>query len=142
MGQITDLDEAISLSRKVLEPETTPIGSPNRAGYLNNLAIRLIDRYEESADPEDLAGALAASSEALILPATKKRDYAMYLDSSGSILQAKFERFRRPDDLKQAVEASQNAVKYVIDGANRPLTSAGSAVDYFAATRILVQKKI
>ena len=61
--QASDLDEAITLYREVVQH--TPARSPDRSGFLNNLATALSDRFSLRGQASDLDQAIELYREAL-----------------------------------------------------------------------------
>jgi len=64
-GELSDLDEAISLHRDVLELLST--GHPDRSTSFNNLASLLTTRFHQSGEREDVDEAISLQRDAFEL---------------------------------------------------------------------------
>ncbi len=111
---IANLESAIEHSQEAVD--LTPTGNPDRAGYLNNLSVRLSTRYKREGRLEDLAQAIKHSQEVVDLTPTGNPNRASYLNNLSLRLSTRYEREGRLEDLAQAIKYSQEAVNLTPTG--------------------------
>ncbi|CCH17828.1 CHAT domain-containing protein [Micromonospora lupini] len=107
-GSSTDLDDAITASRKAVA--ATPTDHPNHAGYLSNLGSALQARFRHTGSGTDLNEAVSVSREAVAITPADHSDRAAMLSNLGNALRTRFERTGSGTDLNEAVAVSREAV--------------------------------
>jgi tetratricopeptide (TPR) repeat protein len=113
-GEMTDLEEAIEVARRVVE--STPYDHPDQAGYLNNLGVRLSDRYSRTGAIADLEEAIMVGREVIH---TTPKDYpyqAGYLNNLGVQLGNRFWRTGMIADLEEAIRVGREVVNTTPEG--------------------------
>jgi CHAT domain-containing protein len=107
-GRIEDLNRALTLWQDAVD--ATPPNSPDRAGYLNNQSISLIDFYKFSGRPDDLEDAIQASTNAVDATPPDSPDRPGYLNNLANGLSDRYAHSRNLNDLVQAIQAYTDAV--------------------------------
>lgn len=103
--RIADLDEAIDLSRMILQQ--MPPNDENRAAILNDIGKRLADRYEQTNKAADLDKSIRAMREAVALTSDDAAHLYTLLNNLGSVLDCRFKRMSEITDLEEAVELAR-----------------------------------
>jgi CHAT domain-containing protein len=108
-GAISDLDEALALTRNALELRTQ--GHPDRATLLGNIAFYLYSRFEQLETLSDLNEALALARNALELCPQGHPDRAASLGNIALYLHSRFEQTGSLSDLDEALALARNALE-------------------------------
>jgi tetratricopeptide (TPR) repeat protein len=114
-GEVADLDEAITASRRALE--VAPASDPDCLGRLTNLGNYLHARYTHSGDVADLDEAIDLRRQALEATTAQKAITAaplyraMVLSNLGACLAARFDRSQDVADLDEAIDSGRQALK-------------------------------
>lgn len=110
-GSLADLDQATwAMEQTVRAMEETVRAAPAdhtlRAGYLSNLAVALVTRFEHSGDGRDLDRALTSA-----LQAEQASPMPTILSTLGTVLLRRFEHSGSLADLNRAIIAMEQAVQ-------------------------------
>ncbi|KAL4077773.1 hypothetical protein J3A83DRAFT_1661527 [Scleroderma citrinum] len=101
-GAITDLEEAISLNRSLLE--LSPADHPPR--FLHTFALCLSDRYRELGAISDLNQAIQYGRAAV-----ECQPYTITLYNLGSDLKMRYQTLGAPDDLDEAISMQRSVLE-------------------------------
>src|SRR5204862_200408 len=102
-----DLEEAIQVAREAVD--AAPQDHPDRTAQLNNLGIRLGDRYSRTGAMDDLEEAIQVAREAVDATGQDHPDRAGRLNNLGIQLGNRYSRAGAMDDLNEAISCYQSA---------------------------------
>ena len=106
--EIEDLEEAIKISREVLE--ITPTDHNDKSLRLHNLSQQLYSLAEESRLKEDLEEAISAYRKAIDATADDDSSRVQRLSNLGVALQHRHEMTKSIDDIAEAMKIQEEAV--------------------------------
>ncbi|KAI0812990.1 TPR domain-containing protein [Xylaria sp. FL0064] len=106
---MADLEEAIQVARQAVE--TTPEDHLDRATWLNNLGIRLSDRYSRTGAIADLEESIQVARQAVETTPEDHPDRAIRLNNLGSSLRDRYLRTGAMADLEEAIQVARQAVE-------------------------------
>jgi CHAT domain-containing protein len=113
-GEISDLEEALTLERNALE--LLPQGHPDRARSLDNLARYLHARFHQLRTLSDLEEALALQRNVLEVLLQGHPDRAHSLGNLASSLHTRFQQLRMLSDLEEALALERNILEVLPQG--------------------------
>ncbi|KAI3571794.1 CHAT domain-containing protein [Fusarium oxysporum f. sp. albedinis] len=105
---MADLEEAIRLTREAID--ATPLDHPDRAWRLNNLGLRLNDRYSRIGTMADLEEAIRVGREAIKATPLDHPDRAVWLNNLGIHISDRFSRTGAMADLEEAIRLTRKAI--------------------------------
>ncbi|KAJ7715088.1 CHAT domain-containing protein [Mycena maculata] len=105
---LTDLDSAIQKLEEVVV--LMLLDHPNRAEWLQNLAMCLVDRYHRLADLKDLKAALQRQQELVDLTPMDYPDRGRQLQNLAVSFGNLYQRLGDPTDLEHGLQRSQESV--------------------------------
>ncbi|EXL64729.1 hypothetical protein FOPG_19016 [Fusarium oxysporum f. sp. conglutinans race 2 54008] len=108
---MADLEEAINVAREAVN--TIPYDHPGRATSLNNLGIRLTNRYERTGAMADLEEAIDVTREAIKATPEDHPGRTTKLNNLGILLPDRFSRTRAITDLEEAIRVTREAIKAI-----------------------------
>ncbi|WP_257039705.1 CATRA system-associated protein [Streptomyces sp. OV198] len=116
-GDASVADEAISIARALVE-EAESLATPSHeyGVALTNLALVLYNRYRRTADPSDLAEAVAAGRRACRFEETPPREQAIRLTNLSLMLRAVHQVTGDDVHLTEAVDRGRAAVRLLNEG--------------------------
>ncbi|KAL8364557.1 hypothetical protein RB595_003713 [Gaeumannomyces hyphopodioides] len=106
---MADLEEAIRVGREAVD--AAPLDHPDRAGRLNNLGVRLGDRYSRTGAMADLEEAIRIGKEAVDATPLNHPDRAGRLSNLGIRLGDRYFRTGAMADLEEAIRIGKEAVE-------------------------------
>ncbi|KAG8904280.1 hypothetical protein FRB99_001948, partial [Tulasnella sp. 403] len=128
-GELEDLDRAIELLRKALEP---PVGTtPRPPSVVVQLGNLLLERYEERWDDIDLNDGINLLGEALSLLTVDEPNHLIALNNLGYALITRYKKSGTPSDVEKAIALHREALSLLSDDhPDRPssLNSLGTAL--------------
>jgi tetratricopeptide (TPR) repeat protein len=120
MGNANDHDADISKAEEAVA--STPLYHPDRPMYLNNLGIKLSNRYKTTGNADDLDAAISQTAEALASTPLSHSDRPMYLNNLGNRLSNRYTRTGNADDLDAAISKAEEAVASTpLNHSDRPM---------------------
>jgi tetratricopeptide (TPR) repeat protein len=105
---LADMDEAVSLSRAVLDLH--PSSHPDRSGALNTLGNGLLDRHDHTGVMADLEEAISLHRKALELRPSPHPDRSYSLHNLGNALWDRHRRTGVMADLEEAISLYRGAL--------------------------------
>ncbi|GFG20210.1 hypothetical protein IFM5058_10514 [Aspergillus udagawae] len=105
---MAELEEAITMIRKAVN--ATPEDHPDRAGRLNNLGLRLGQRYSRTGAMADLQEAIVMIRKAINATPEDHPDQAIFLSNLGLQLGHSYLRTGAMTDLEEAITVSRKVV--------------------------------
>ncbi|RYP34795.1 hypothetical protein DL768_011034 [Monosporascus sp. mg162] len=105
---MANLEETIGMAREAVD--ATPQDHPDRAALLNNLGIRLGNRYSRTGSMADLEEAIGVAREAVDTTPQDHPDRASRLNNLGNRLGDRYSRTGAMADLEEAIGVAREAV--------------------------------
>ncbi|KAH7014620.1 CHAT domain-containing protein [Microdochium trichocladiopsis] len=105
---MADFEEAIRVGREAID--ATTLDHPDRPGRLNNLGIRLRDRYLRTGAMADLEEAIRVGREAIDSAPSDHPDRAMLTNNLGTYLGNRYSRTGAMADLEEAIRTGQEII--------------------------------
>ncbi|KAL4958638.1 CHAT domain-containing protein [Aspergillus stella-maris] len=140
---MTDLEGAIQVAREAVH--ATRGDHPDQARCLNNLGIRLADRYSRTGAVADLEEAIQFGREVLHATPEDHPDRAGYLNNLGRVLRDRYSRTGAMDDLEEAIQIGREAIHATPeDHPNRSIYLNSLAIrlgDRYSRTRAIADLK-
>ncbi|KAJ3455225.1 hypothetical protein MRS44_013825 [Fusarium solani] len=103
-----DLDETIRMAREIID--ALALDDPDRAGWLNNLGLRLNDRYSRIGTMADLEEAIRVGREAINATPLDHPDRVVWLNNLGVHLSDRFSLTGAMADLEEAIRLTREAI--------------------------------
>jgi CHAT domain-containing protein/TPR repeat protein len=108
-GDVDDLNRALFWLEEAVKG--TPVNSPDRTDYLNNLGFGLLDRFNRMGHDVDLKKSIRLLRQAVQATPPESRGVADYLNNLGNALRVSYARFGLKADLEEAIANYQQAVQ-------------------------------